>query len=320
MQTAAQRVALKVATRIVSSGAWQSASGSINDSHYSLYTYLWHLDPLKTEQRIYRELMREPLAADTCYVGVPWTFLINANQTSAITLPRFERKAFTVCQHIHYRQIIPQLVDCGIRTLFTPHADCDRDDILLAPMPIYPAMQVSPAPVKDLLFSFVGCDHAMSLDANGAWKPNDVRRRIFDLAKRRPLLSSAIIERAGWYFYRPGRHDAAEYCDVLSRSRFSLCPRGTGSNSIRLWESFIAGAIPVVLSDGLRLPSLPDIIWKDCVLRVPEDEVDDVPDILESIPVEREAQMRAAGLALASGLFARNGFSTVVRANPSLRP
>lgn len=41
----------------------------------------------------------------------------------------------------------------------------------------------------------------------------------------------------------------AEYCELMRRSKFTLCPRGNGLSSIRLTESIYAGSIPVLLDD-----------------------------------------------------------------------
>ena len=51
--------------------------------------------------------------------------------------------------------------------------------------------------------------------------------------------------------------EAERYTRLLFLSTFSLCPSGSGPNSIRLWESLAAGSIPVVLSDRLSLPPVP---------------------------------------------------------------
>ena len=54
------------------------------------------------------------------------------------------------------------------------------------------------------------------------------------------------------------------YNKLLLKSRFSLCPSGSGPNSIRLWESLGIGAIPVVLVDTLELPS--HDLWDEALL------------------------------------------------------
>jgi hypothetical protein len=45
-----------------------------------------------------------------------------------------------------------------------------------------------------------------------------------------------------------------EYCNILARSVFALCPRGYGRSSFRIQESIQQGAIPVYISDEFVLP------------------------------------------------------------------
>jgi hypothetical protein len=45
-----------------------------------------------------------------------------------------------------------------------------------------------------------------------------------------------------------------EYCNVLARSVFALCPRGYGKSSFRIAEAIQYGAIPVYVSDDFVTP------------------------------------------------------------------
>jgi hypothetical protein len=45
-----------------------------------------------------------------------------------------------------------------------------------------------------------------------------------------------------------------EYCNILARSVFALCPRGYGKSSFRIAEAIYYGAIPVYVSDEFVLP------------------------------------------------------------------
>jgi hypothetical protein len=54
------------------------------------------------------------------------------------------------------------------------------------------------------------------------------------------------------------------YNDILIKSRYSLCPSGSGPNSIRFWESLAVGSIPVLLADTLDLPEYID--WENSVV------------------------------------------------------
>lgn len=45
-----------------------------------------------------------------------------------------------------------------------------------------------------------------------------------------------------------------EYCNILARSVFALCPRGYGKSSFRIVEAIQYGAIPVYISDQFVIP------------------------------------------------------------------
>jgi hypothetical protein len=45
-----------------------------------------------------------------------------------------------------------------------------------------------------------------------------------------------------------------EYCNIMARSVFALCPRGYGKSSFRIMEAIHYGAIPVYISDEFVLP------------------------------------------------------------------
>ena len=62
------------------------------------------------------------------------------------------------------------------------------------------------------------------------------------------------------------------YNSILTRSKFSLCPIGSGPNTLRLWESIAIGTIPVLFSDDLAIFHESDegkqllencILWQD---------------------------------------------------------
>lgn len=56
------------------------------------------------------------------------------------------------------------------------------------------------------------------------------------------------VNKEGWYIsYEP--HSIERYCEILSQSIFSICPRGYGFSSFRTCESLQQESIPVYLSD-----------------------------------------------------------------------
>lgn len=83
--------------------------------------------------------------------------------------------------------------------------------------------------------------------------------------------------------------------------RFILCPRGNGVSSVRLFEAMEAGRVPVVISDRFVPPA--DPAWKGCVLRVREQDVARLPDIL------READADWPALAARARAYWENNYS-----------
>lgn len=226
--------------------------------------------------------------------------------------------SFTVCQHIYFRKIIPILKRIGIKILFTPHAQIEAeemDGIEIRGLPLFPINGTPSVQNKDLLYSFVGA-------YNQSVYMSDVRRRIFEM--KHP--ENTVVQNTGqWHFEKHVYHHQMRgiamteqdierlnnnkevFQTVLARSRYSLCPSGSGPNSIRLWESMQAGAIPVILSDTLRMPRHDTISWEFAVVSVPESKLNEISEILAKIPPETEAQMRANCLNLFNTICAPNG-------------
>lgn len=86
-----------------------------------------------------------------------------------------------------------------------------------------------------------------------------------------------------------------EYADSIANAKFSLCPRGAGAGSIRLFESMKMGRACVILSDAWQ----PDegVNWDDFSIRVAERDAPAIPEILdrhEQRAVEMGARARKA--------------------------
>ena len=70
------------------------------------------------------------------------------------------------------------------------------------------------------------------------------------------------------------------YYQKLLQSKFSLCPRGTGAASLRLFESMQLGVAPVILSDAWIYPRGPK--WSDFSIIIKEKNVKDIERIVTS--------------------------------------
>lgn len=114
-----------------------------------------------------------------------------------------------------------------------------------------------------------------------------VRGRIF--AELGGTDGSAITETTRQFWHSsiddPGRVDFAR--EILD-SAFVLCPRGSGTSSVRLYEAMQLGRAPVVIADEWVAPD--GIPWSDFSIRVAEDRVGDIPAILQQYE-ERAPEM-----------------------------
>ena len=252
------------------------------------------------------------------YVGFPWATAIDKRMNIEFLYRMISQKVnkdnfnVTCCQHIFFRRLIRLFKYLGIKMVYTPHKVYGEDQIegiIIKPCPLF-AVNVED-PSRNRIFrdvDFLGIDRKYLYSFQGAMQEGyltDVRRRIFAL----PSKSDVHIKHVGeWHFNEivysknqsvegkviaTDKHDSNrdDYNNLLIQSTFSLCPSGTGPNSIRFWESLGVGSIPVLLSDELELPHHP--LWKDAVLRVPESKVDSLDSYLRTISKD-EIKTRAS--------------------------
>lgn len=121
------------------------------------------------------------------------------------------------------------------------------------------------------LFSFVG----------RAANAPDLRLRVLRLAHPRALLRD---QTSGM------RDDDPDYVEFIRSSAFVLCPRGIGPSTWRVYETMMAGRVPVILSDRWTEPR--GFSWSEFSIRVPEADLDRIPELCESMK-ERAAEMGA---------------------------
>ena len=125
---------------------------------------------------------------------------------------------------------------------------------------------------QDLLYSFVGANNCA------------VRHRILQ-TKVPDTLAMDTSGRHAWLLSTEERAAYEnEYALVCARSRFMLAPRGIGPSTYRLYEAMELGRCPVILADDWVPP--PFIPWEAFSIRVPESQVDQLPQLLADKPYE----------------------------------
>lgn len=272
------------------------AYGAIHVFRPDLFTQ----DKVSTEAMAYKLVEQNNIQDQINYVAYPWAVLINQNLLHTVPDLKIE-DGYTVCQHIRYEKIIPILIKMGVKVLFTPHVNKDYEGITVLPFPHLAVNGLSAQNInKDIWASFVGAEYT-----------HFTRSQIFKLFandQRFVLLNRGKT----WHFYLKDEQleqNQQEYQDILARTRFALCPRGTGASTIRFWESLQAGSIPVLIADDMRLPSFFD--WSKCIIRVKENQVHLIPEMLEEISQEKEQEMRDWCLK-AYNKFSDNNFISAV--------
>jgi hypothetical protein len=133
------------------------------------------------------------------------------------------------------------------------------------------------------LFSFLG-----SVDSA------PIRAQVISLGHKRAFLldtSNPRKRRMGVFCHQePGL--VRLYANVMEESKFVLCPRGVGTSSWRLFETMKMGRVPVIISDQWVPPEGPD--WNKCSIRICENQIEHIPEVLERYENNAEAMGMAA--------------------------
>ena len=255
---------------------------------------------------------------DENFIGFPWATIIDKKYNLGVVFNLMKSyirpnvQYFTCCQHISFRNLIPLFKALGIHTVYSTHKILTEDklsDIQLRPCPLYAVniednnrnlsfSKCDPLNLsRKFLYSFQGAYHP-------SWYLTDIRKRIFEM--KHP--DNCYVNHIGnWHFenvvynklqnskYALNESDSdkertVKYNKLLLDSRYSLCPSGSGPNSIRFWESLAVGSIPVLLADTLELPS--HELWDKAIVRIPENKLEELPKILSTISEEKEDEMR----------------------------
>ena len=216
-------------------------------------------------------------------------------------------KVHTVCQHIFWLEAIPWIRSTGVTDLWISHKEKGFDyeqGLRLHSWSLYAVNDRDPARRQDLYFVPIEQRPVFASFSGAHMKHylSDVRQRMTSLAE---LDGYRVTIKDMWHFNKVvygfqvfadeskknaiDNDEVRSYNDLLSHTRFSLCPVGAGPNTLRLWESLAVGAIPVVLSDRHELPALERLLpaeglsWDQVVVLHPEAELDQLDARLKAI-------------------------------------
>jgi len=117
-----------------------------------------------------------------------------------------------------------------------------------------------------------------------------------------------VAKRAG-YFCSTSPMPIQEYCFYLSKSVFTLAPRGYGVTSFRLAEAIQYGSIPVYISDS---PMIPHNKGFDYGVLIEPKDVPNIDRILKAITPEEIARKQAMLPDIYNELFTYEGCKNLI--------
>ena len=225
----------------------------------------------------------------------------------------------TVCQSIHWGRMVGLWKFMGINHVHLCHLrkeDAHEGMVLLpwrhaAPNREFPdrdeKLVVKPTKEKRHLCSFIGAYNKLYKRMG-----SDIRERLGRVVAG---VDGVVFELKERWFYEDivygaqargicvsdelsnlHRKETARYNSVLSDSVFSLCPYGTGPNTLRLWESMSVGSIPVLFESDWVRPSIDGTDWDSFSITIEDESLGSLVDILKGVPDCKIESMRLACL------------------------
>jgi hypothetical protein len=242
--------------------------------HQGKYIEQYFLDFYLKNIDIFEKLDRQ-------YIPVTWTdvYLKAMNvvpelQKEINNLDR-SKKYFTVSQHddAPFQKFPPNTI----------HFSAGGNMPNTIPIPLI-CSEIPNKPVveKDIFCSFVGS----ITDAGTGWGKvaHQIRMKMLEVLIDKP---EYVLKPKNWSEeVKNERQDL--FLNTTARSKFTLCPRGYGATSFRLYESMQLGSVPVyIYFQRPFLPFVDDINWDDICVLVDFDDIESLDDRLKSISDER---------------------------------
>lgn len=83
-----------------------------------------------------------------------------------------------------------------------------------------------------------------------------------------------------------------DYFNIMSKSKYALCPRGFGYTSYRLYEALYCNCIPIYIWQGKKcLPYENELNWDDFSIIVHMNDIEKIPDLINNIDEKKYNKM-----------------------------
>ncbi len=175
--------------------------------------------------------------------------------------------------------------------------NCTPIPLICSPIPNIPNCNE-----KDIFCSFVG---SITQPIQGWGKISyDIRMKMLETLVNNP---NYVLKPKHWSpEIKQDRKDL--FLDLTSRSKFTLCPRGYGASSFRLYESIQLKSVPIyIYYQKPHLPFSSKINWNDIAILINENEISSIDERLKSISDEKYQQMVNYGQEIYPKFFTLEG-------------
>ena len=228
---------------------------------------------LYLEDTFYKLFKDNNIISNRFYIPVFWTTCYCDGKTeglqNALRLLNPNLKYFTVAQHDDaIREILPPDTIC-----FNAGGNGGGIPIPLVCSPIKEELKPK-FDKRDIFCSFVGSI------------THPIRALLYNLFGNKYYFSAKQHTPA------VSQSDLDNFLNITSRSIFSLCPRGYGKSSFRLYEVMQLGSIPVFIYDEKWIPFEDEIDWNEFSVLIHANDINKLDDILSSYSEERIKQMQ----------------------------
>jgi len=222
---------------------------------------------VQTEELIVRSLSNNPNLISDDFELLPFPFTVFLNNYGLNWVNEFlkrihsDKKRIIVCQHIWAEHLLVGSQDI----LCTPHSTENSNSIPIGHQAVNVDFQFY-RDNREIEFSFMGSlgTHLCRKILKDSFPPH-----VFDPG-------------VGWGLDKNVPETIrTKYIQLLGNSNFSVCPRGTGISSVRLFESLGMGSIPVIIADGYKPPLANLIPWNEIAIFVSQNQISSIPERIQ---------------------------------------
>jgi hypothetical protein len=319
---------LDIVNKNNSKGCFGGFSGKESVSNIILVELLdWQYPGLTEKQAMRNHDFLNEYRHDNFYFAFPWASLIDIVDYYKVDLNRIKMivkdsifkkthqipcRVHTVCQHIAWRMLLDFWREVGITDIHISHYESgvvDESEMRFHSWPLIAVNYEVPGRSDELFFkdvdekkylaSFIGA-HTKQYRSNARIRVKEVfegRNDFFYSLSNRWFYGEKVYYnqikgiKSDDLSIEHHKNNTLFYNHVLSDSIFSICPEGTGPNTIRLWESMAIGSIPVIISDSWIPPEVDGFNWEDFSLKIKLDSIGEIPRILDSMDKKKIRKM-----------------------------